>query len=127
MNEETIFQTNPVMFRESPLLFVLCVLLAPVGLGLLVLGVWWVSTKAASLTITNKRTIVRRGLLSKNTNEVLHRDIRNIRVSQTFLQRIFGAGRIEISCAAQGSIEIRFGGVPNPDAVKALIDRHREL
>jgi uncharacterized membrane protein YdbT with pleckstrin-like domain len=127
MQETTLLQTNPAMFRESPMLFIVCVLGIPVGLGLLALGIWWVATKAALLTITDKRTIVRRGLLSKNTNEVLHRDIRNIRVSQTFLQRVFGAGRIEISSSGQGDIEIRFDGVKDPDAVKAMIDRYREL
>ena len=127
MAEATLLETNPAMFRESPMLFLACVLLAPVGIGLVALGIWWLSTKAAVLTITDKRTIVKRGLLSKHTNEVLHRDIRNIRVSQSFLQRVFGVGEIEISSSGQGDVEIRFAGVSDVDSAKALIDKHREL
>jgi len=125
--EETLLETNPAMFRESPILFIVGVLLAPIGVGLVALGIWWLATKAAKLTITDKRTIVTRGLLSKHTNEVLHRHIRNIRVSQSMLQRLFSVGEIEISSSGQGDVEIRFAGVTDPDAVKALIDRHRDL
>ena len=127
MTEVTLLETNPAMFRESPMLFVVWVLLSPVGIGLVALGVWWLLTKAATLTITDKRTIVRRGLLSKHTNEVLHRDIRNIRVSQSFLQRVFGVGKIEISSSGQGDIEIGFAGLRDPEATKALIDEHRDV
>ena len=127
MTEATLLETNPAMFQESPMLFLLCVFLVPVGIGVVALGIWWLSTKAARLTITDKRTIVTRGLLSKHTNEVLHRDIRNIRVSQSFLQRVFGAGKIEISSSGQGDIEIQFAGVSDPEAVKALIDKYRGI
>ena len=69
-------------------------------------------TEAECLTVIDKRTIVTRGLLSKSAKRVLHRDIRNIRVDQSVLERTFGAGRIEISSSGQGDIEICFGGVP---------------
>jgi uncharacterized membrane protein YdbT with pleckstrin-like domain len=127
MAEVTLLVTNPAMFRESPMLFLIFVLLVPGGIGLVALGIWWLVTKAAVLTITDKRTIVRRGLLSKHTNEVLHRDIRNIRVSQSFLQRVFGVGKIEISSSGQGDVEIQFAGVRNVEAAKALIDKYRDF
>ena len=126
--EQTLLELHPAMFRSNPLGFVGCVLLiAAVGVGLLILGWWWLNTRAAELTITNKRTIQRKGLISKNTTEVLHRDVRNIQVSQTAFQRIFGVGRIGISSAGQAGVEIQFNGVTDPDSVKSLIDRHRSL
>ena len=116
------------MFRSNPLGFVISVLLiAAVGIGLLILGWWWLGTRAAELTITNKRTTQRTGLISKNTTEVLHRDVRNIQVSQSALQRIFGVGSLGISSSGQAGVEIQFSGVVDPDSVKALIDRHRGL
>ncbi len=127
-SEETLLELHPAMFRSNPLGFVISVLLiAAVGIGLLILGWWWLETRAAELTITNKRTTQRTGLISKNTTEVLHRDVRNIQVSQSALQRIFGVGSLGISSAGQAGIEIQFSGVVDPDSVKALIDRHRGL
>ncbi len=127
-SEETLLELHPAMFRSNPLGFVISVLLiAAVGIGLLILGWWWLGTRAAELTITNKRTTQRTGLISKNTTEVLHRDVRNIQVSQSALQRIFGVGSLGISSAGQAGVEIQFSGVVDPDSVKALIDRHRGL
>ncbi len=127
-SEETLLELHPAMFRSNPLGFVISVLLiAAVGIGLLILGWWWLETRGAELTITNKRTTQRTGLISKNTTEVLHRDVRNIQVSQSALQRIFGVGSLGISSAGQAGVEIQFSGVVDPDSVKALIDRHRGL
>jgi len=127
-SEQTLLELHPAMFRSNPLGFILSVLLiGAAGLGLLILGWWWLQTRTAELTITNKRTTQRRGLIAKNTTEVLHRDVRNIQVNQTAMQRIFGVGSVGISSAGQAGVEIQFTGVADPESVKALIDRHRSL
>ena len=126
--EATLLEINPAMFRNHPLGFILSVILiAAAGAGLVILGIWWLTTKAATLTVTNKRTIQRTGLISKRTTEVLHRDVRNIEIDQSISQRMFGVGSIGIASAGQSGIEIQFAGVRDPDGVKALIDRYREL
>ena len=126
--EETLLEANPAMFRNNPFAFILSVILvAAAGVGLVILGIWWLDTKAAMLTITNKRTIQRKGLFSRKTTEVLHRDVRNIEISQSFSQRMFGVGSIGIASAGQAGIEIQFAGVRDPDGVKALIDCYRDL
>jgi uncharacterized membrane protein YdbT with pleckstrin-like domain len=127
-NEEILLEINPVMFRNNPVGFILSVLsIALAGLGLVILGVWWLTTKADTLTISNKRTIQRKGLFSKRTSEVLHRDVRNIEMNQTFFQRLCGVGSIGIASSGQAGIEIHFTGAQDPDSVKALIDRFRNL
>ena len=126
--EETLLEANPAMFRNNPFAFILSVILvAAAGVGLVILGIWWLHTKAAMLTITNKRTIQRKGLFSRKTTEVLHRDVRNIEISQSMSQRMFGVGSIGIASAGQAGIEIQFAGVRDPDGVKALIDCYRDL
>ena len=46
--EQTLLEIHPAMFRSNPLGFVGCVLLiAAVGVGLLILGWWWLNTRAA--------------------------------------------------------------------------------
>ncbi len=127
-SEGTLLQINPVMFRSNPVGFILSVILiAAAGAGLVILAIWWLKTKAAMLTVTNKRTIQRTGLISKKTTEVVHRDVRNIQIDQSVFQRLFGVGSIGISSAGQSGIEIEFTGVRDPDGIKALIDRYRNL
>ena len=127
-SEGTLLEINPVMFRSNPVGFILSVILiAAAGAGLVILAIWWLKTKAAMLTVTNKRIIQRTGLISKKTTEVLHRDVRNIQIDQSVFQRLFGVGSIGISSAGQSGIEIQFTGVRDPDGIKALIDRYRNL
>jgi len=126
--EETLLEAHPAMFRNNPVAFVLSVILvAAAGVGLVILGIWWLDTKASTLTVTNKRTIQRTGLFSRKTTEVLHRDVRNIEINQSISQRMFGVGSIGIASAGQAGIEIQFAGIRDPDGVKALIDRFRQL
>jgi len=125
--EETLHEVHPVMFRNAPVLFCLLVIMIPMIVGVLGLAIWWVITKTSMLTVTNKRVIQRRGLISKHTTEVVHRDVRNIQISQSIFQRIFGVGNIGISSAGQGGVEIQFDGLLQPEAVKAIIDRYRDL
>ena len=79
-----------------------------------------------TLTITTKRTIITRGILSKSTSEVMHDDIRNIQTHQTFLQRILDVGYMAISSAGQSDVEIAVKGIPDPDGIKDLIDKYRD-
>jgi uncharacterized membrane protein YdbT with pleckstrin-like domain len=126
-SEEILLELNPAMFRNNPLGFILSALLIPVVVGAVILGIWWLNTKAATLTVSNKRSIQRTGLISKQTSEVLHRDVRNIEITQSVFQRLFGVGTIGIASAGQAGVEIRFAGVRDPDGVKAMIDRYRDL
>ncbi len=127
-SEGTLLEINPAMFRSNPVGFILSVILiAAAGAGLVILAIWWLKTKAAMLTVTNKRIIQRTGLISKKTTEVVHRDVRNIQIDQSVFQRLFGVGSIGISSAGQSGIEILCTGVRDPDGIKALIDRYRNL
>ncbi len=80
-----------------------------------------------SLEITNKRSIARRGLLSKSTTEVLHDDIRNVQVTQTFAERIWRVGKIGLSSSGQEGLEIEMSDLPDPAGIKRVIDLYRPL
>lgn len=124
--ENTLYESHPSMFRNRPVGFVLSVILiAAFGLGLPILLIWWLKCLGTTLTVTTKRTTLRTGILAKNTNDVWHRDVRNIQISQGFLQRIFGVGTVAISSAGQGDVEIAVNGMPNPEKIKRLIDEQR--
>jgi len=118
----TLIKTHPQMFRNNPVAFILFVILIPVGFGALVLLIWWLTTINTTLTVTTRRTILRRGILSKHTREVRHSDVRFLEVDQGLFQRIFGVGNISVSSAGQGTIEITAKGILNPNKIKQTID-----
>ena len=104
-------------------------------LGLAAIGIvswliWYVIHLGERVRITNKRTIYRRGLLSRHTNEVLHNHIRNLQIKQTFVQRVLNVGDIVLDSSAGGgevSAEIRVYHVPRPTALKRVIDQYRSF
>jgi Bacterial PH domain len=95
------------------------------GLGLLVW--WWVDRLGASIEITTKRTIMHRGIFSKSSSEVVHDNIRNIQVNQTFLQRMTQVGKIGISSSGQDGIELQVNHLRDPDNLRKIIDLYRPL
>ncbi|NEQ34894.1 MAG: PH domain-containing protein [Okeania sp. SIO3I5] len=86
------------MWRSNPLLFIayLALILLFV-IGLVFLLVWWIKNKNTTLIITDKRTILQQGLLSRYTNEVMHAHIRNIQVQQSIMERFFNTGTIKLT------------------------------
>lgn len=103
-------------------------LFAPVAL--LSIGLitwWWIDRLSASLEITTKRTIMHRGFFSKSSSEVVHDNIRNIQIDQTFLQRVMGVGRIGISSSGQDGIELQVNHLRKPDYLRQVIDLYRPL
>ena len=125
MAETTLYDQHPAMFRNHPVGFVLTVILSFVGIGLVILLFWWLQAKGTRLTVTDQRTILRRGILSKHVNEVYHSDIRNVQIFQSFLQRIFSVGSISIASAGSGEAEIVVAGIRDPAKVKEQLDAGR--
>jgi uncharacterized membrane protein YdbT with pleckstrin-like domain len=125
MTEEILYEAHPSMFRNHPLAFVLTCLLSLVGVGLIIFFFWWLDSIGTTLTVTNDRITLRKGVLSKSLIEVWHRDVRNVQLYQSFGQRILGVGKLGISSAGQGGVEIEVAGIPDPEKVKSLIDDHR--
>ena len=126
MEEKVLYEEHPAMFRNHPYLFILSVILiAAFGLGLVILLIWWLQTLGTKLTVTDERITLRKGILSKFTNEVFHTDIRNVQLDQSFFQRLFDVGTIAISTSGQEGIEISVQGIPHPQNVRDLIDKYR--
>lgn len=141
--EKELYRKNPSMFRNHPLLYLLNLIIIGAGVGLLVtmnlwlaLGViglgiaiwfiWWINAISITLTVTDKRTILRKGILSKYTNEVFHVSVRNIEINQGIIQRIFNVGDIVVaSSSGQADLEIAVRGIPEPETVKQLINKYR--
>ena len=126
MKDNILYDKNPAMFKNRPILFILSLLaIALYGVGIIILIIWYIKVKAVRLTVTNQRIEVKRGILRKNTTEIHMSDVRNIRTNQSFFQRIFGVGKIIISSAATGGVEIKVKGIKSPEKVKKMIRENR--
>lgn len=120
MNE--LYSEHPVMFKNNPLGFILSLLLIPVfGVGLLILLWWYLQCKSSKLTVNEHDLLFERGLLSKDRAEFSINSVRTVRIKQSFFNRIFGVGRIEIYTAGDEP-EFVANGMPDPNRVRELIN-----
>lgn len=83
--------------------------------------VLWIETRLTTLVVTNRRSILRKGLISRETSEVRHRDVRNLQIEQSTLERLLGVGDLAISSAGQDDLEIQIEGIPDPARVSTII------
>ena len=116
-----LYSEHPVMFKNNPLGFILCLILIPVGgIGLLILLTWHLKNKASKLSVNNNEILFEKGLLSKERSEVNLTSVRTTKVKLSFFNRIFGVGTIEIYTAGD-SPEIIASGMPDPNKIRELI------
>lgn len=101
------------------------------GVSVLVGCVWWaywkVSSLGTALIITNKRTIHRQGLLSRQTREVVHDRVQDIQITQSFTQRLYNVGTLGLSSAGESGVEIVVEDLPDPKRLREIIDAYRNL
>jgi uncharacterized membrane protein YdbT with pleckstrin-like domain len=123
MPEQTLYQAHPPMFRNHPLGFVLSVLLIAVAIGIIILLVWYVKSRSEQLTITNEGLRYEKGILSKTHNELKLTSIRSVRVYQSFFQRMFGTGDVDIFTAGDVP-EVTLKGMPDPQQIREIVSEH---
>jgi uncharacterized membrane protein YdbT with pleckstrin-like domain len=142
-------RATPLFYFPGPIVFLILVLVVlgiytatpslhslPFGLGtyvldllllLLLVGIiWllvrylrWVSTLYA---VTNQRVLVKRGILSRNFDEIPILQVRGVDVHQSILQRILGYGTIRVSSEGGRAIGNEdWQGIPHPFNFQKII------
>lgn len=148
--ERELLVARQSMFRNHPLAFSGCVILILATLALagqfalgghgswallfaivaaiviVILGVWSLKARSVVLTITNRRSTLRTGLLDRFTTEVMHEHVRVLDVRQTAMQRVLGVGTVAIGSAGDEGLEIEAPGIPSPQTVADLIRRQQK-
>ncbi|MDZ7753939.1 MAG: PH domain-containing protein [Gammaproteobacteria bacterium] len=117
---EVLYEAHPSMIRMYPFGTVLAILLIPLGIGILVLLWWWLTTKADKLTIKTDEIVWEHGLINKQYTEINMSSLRSVRVNQSLLQRILSAGNVEVYTAGDEP-ELVIKGMPNPDKIREFI------
>lgn len=61
------------------------------------------------------------GLIARRVQSIRIRDLRNINIRQTVMQRLLDVGDVEFSSAAGGDVEVIFYGAPDPMRLKEYV------
>ena len=83
----------------------------------------YLRAKSMKYKLSNKRISSEMGILSKQTAEVMIKDVRSVNLKQGVFERMFGLGTVEIGSAGTAGIEVSISGVSKPDQVKYLITK----
>ncbi len=114
------YSERRTMFRAAPVRFVLCVALAVIGIGLVILLFWWLKCKFQTLEIRDGVITYRSGVLSKEQIELRGNMVRATRIEQSLMNRLFRVGDIYITSSGS-SPEIVAVGMPHPKRVREII------
>ena len=120
MTNNVLYEAHPSMFRNRPIWFVVCILLIPLGVGILFLLVWWVQAISTKIMITDGAVMYEKGLLSKSRVDLKISRIRTVTVKQGVVQRMLGAGNLAVYTAGDKP-EVVINGVKHPHKVRELL------
>jgi uncharacterized membrane protein YdbT with pleckstrin-like domain len=116
MSDAWLYDEHPAMFRAHPFLFILLLISV---VGLLAIGVWWLRAKGERLALSDREVLMERGLLAKQRMEIALSSIRSVRITQTFGQRIFDVGNVELFSAGDIA-EIAIKSMPRPGRIRNI-------
>jgi len=98
--------------------------LPPIAIALIVLFVAWIRRRSSEFAVTNKRVIIKLGVMTTRSMELLLSKIEGITVSQSVAGRMFGFG--EIIVTGSGGTQEPFDNIQSPldfrQAVQAATD-----
>lgn len=126
-DEDVLLRRQPSMWRTHPIWFTACILLIPAyGVGLVILGIWWLVTYNRELVVTKARSRKRTGILANETTELEHQDVKNIQIQQGAIHSLTGVGTLRLSSAGQAGMELSMHGIQDPEGVRDLVYGQRE-
>lgn len=97
LSDETILHQGRIsLWSMFPLIF-FGVIFTPVVIGLVLLVIAYIRYQTTELAITNKRVVVKTGLISRNIIEISIAKVESVEVAQSVLGRLFDFGSLSIS------------------------------
>ena len=118
--ETAIFELKPA-YRAHLGLLVWGVLLAPVGVGLLLLARAWYLVASTRYRLTNQRLFAQTGLIAKNLEEVELFRVKDVTLSQGVLDRLLGVGTVTVLSTDDTAPELDLAGIRDPLAAKEAL------
>ncbi|HEV7687427.1 MAG TPA: PH domain-containing protein [Acidimicrobiia bacterium] len=90
------------------------------------LGARLISWQTTHFVVTSDRLVFRSGILAKHTRDIPLEKVNDLASSQTFFERMIGAGDLLIESAGERGQET-FSDIPHPNAVQQEIYRQMEI
>ncbi len=91
-------------------------------IGYIFIKIFW-AYYSDRLNVTENGIDRHTGILSRTTTSLRFSDIRSIKISQSFFQRLIGVGVLEFSSAGSDGVDIRFDNLSKPFIIKGSIQR----
>ena len=96
-------------------------------LGLVTFGITWLVAFYEALRlkfieqgVTNKRVVLKKGIISRRTEEMKLASIETVEIDQGLWGRIFGFGTVKVT--GKGISDVVYKGIDDPMAVKRQIE-----
>src|SRR5918999_5439600 len=100
------------------------VAIAAIGSFLILVLVGWLKRMSTDYMITDRRLIIRRGILSRHVDQTRVDRVQNVASSQSFLQRILRVGTVDFDTASnEPENTFAFRGVSDPQGVVRKVDQ----
>jgi len=80
----------------------------------------WLQLKFLEQAATNKRVVLKQGIIARRTQEMKLKAIETIEIDQSIFGRIFGFGNVKIT--GRGISDLIFKSIDNPVEVKRSIE-----
>jgi uncharacterized membrane protein YdbT with pleckstrin-like domain len=90
------------------------------------LGARLISWQTTHFVVTSDRLVFRSGILAKHTRDIPLEKVNDLASSQSFFERMIGAGDLLIESAGERGQET-FSDIPHPNAVQQEIYRQMEI
>ena len=120
LEETAIFELKPA-YRAHLGLLVWGVLLAPVGIGLILLARAWYLVASTRYRLTSQRLFAQTGLIAKNLEEVELFRVKDVTLSQGVLDRLLGVGTVTVLSTDDTAPELDLAGIRDPLAAKEAL------
>ena len=120
-NDETVEGIFKIHWFAWALVFI-WVILGPITLGITWLVAIYETLRLKFLEqgVTNKRVILKRGIISRKSEEMKIKSIETVEIDQGIFGRIFGFGTVKVT--GRGISDVVFKGIDDPIAVKRQIE-----
>jgi uncharacterized membrane protein YdbT with pleckstrin-like domain len=124
--DQSLGENERVVVRgRYPMVFWLGAWLALIVLGIIIVGVWiflqaTITMLTTEFAVTNKRVILKRGFINRDTRELAVGSIESVQLHQSVLGRIFNYGSLSVT--GTGDAIIVFPQMADPVAFRRAIE-----
>ena len=121
-DESILWASTPHKYSVVPA-FIVGIPLSLVLIGVPILAAAYLQYRNTNYVVTNRGLYSKRGILSRDVQQIGFDKVQNISYSQSALGSSFGYGSVDVSTAGGSGVELQFRSIPDPASVQELIAR----